>query len=108
MPSVSNPMGRPKGSKNKNTLKIKDAMMRAFHRAGGEDYLYELSKTDKPLFVGLLTKIIPSEVQVSGNILIDIGNAMIEAEARQKQLDATRSEIIDVTDSVKVLETKDK
>ena len=88
--TISKPAGRPHGSKNKNTLKIKDAMMRAFQRAGGEDYLVRLAKTDKALFVNLLTKIIPSEVNVSGSVLVDVGNAMLLAEQRRTSLDRRR------------------
>ena len=65
-----------------------------------DEYLFKLSSSDKPLFCMLLAKIIPAELNVSGTVLIDIGQAMLEAESRQKQLQATRSDeggdIIDV------------
>ena len=89
------PMGRPKGSQNKTTLEIKKAMARAFHRAGGDEYLYKLSQTDKPLFCMLLAKVIPAELQVSGSVLIDIGTAMQQAEQRLTQHTATP--IIDIS-----------
>lgn len=55
--------GRQPGSKNRLT-KVKDAVLNAFDRAGGEDYLYRLAKSKKErhLFIQLLAKAIPTEV----------------------------------------------
>ena len=104
---VSKNMPRPKGSKNKATIKIKTALTNAFEKAGGEKYLLKVAKNDPKTFCGLLAKIVPSELHLSGTVLIDIGQAMVEADSRKKQLEATRPPLIDVTPIPKALKDKD-
>lgn len=57
--------GRPKGSANKITKNIKQAIEEAFNKAGGADYLYTLAQDDPKTFVPLLAKLLP--LQVSGD-----------------------------------------
>lgn len=62
--------GRPKGSPNKTTAILKDAILRAAELAGGGkpdglvDYLQAQAKTNPGPFMGLLGKVLP--LQVSG------------------------------------------
>ena len=100
-------MPRPKGSKNKATIKIKTALTNAFEKAGGEKYLLKVARNDPKTFCGLLAKIVPSELNISGTVLIDIGQAMVEADSRKKQLEATRPPLIDVTPIPNTLKDKD-
>lgn len=60
--------GRPKGSVNKTTLEIKTAIVEAFQKAGGVDYLVKLASDDPRTFCGLVGKVIP--LQVTGNLAI--------------------------------------
>jgi hypothetical protein len=57
--------GRVKGVPNKNTKALKDAIMNAFEKAGGEDYLVQLATTDPRTFAALLGKVLP--LQVTGD-----------------------------------------
>jgi len=99
------PMGRKLGSKNKTKLQFQKAMISAFHRAGGDEYLYKLSKTDKPLFCMLLAKVIPSELKVSGTLLVDVSQALVDGAARASELENVRaSALIDVTPQASVVD----
>jgi hypothetical protein len=59
-----NPAGRPKGVANKVTVALKEAILAAGERAGGEDgltgYLERLAIENSSAYAGLLGKILPS------------------------------------------------
>jgi hypothetical protein len=59
-----NPSGRPKGSQNKLTVALKDAILAAGERAGGKEgltgYLIRLAVENSSAYAGLLGKILPS------------------------------------------------
>lgn len=55
--------GRKKGVPNKNTTALKDAILNAFHKAGGEDYLVKLSQSDPKTFAMLLGKVLPLQIK---------------------------------------------
>jgi hypothetical protein len=59
--------GRPKGVPNKTTTDMKLAILEAFERAGGADYLTMLAADEPRTFVTLLAKILPSE-NINANI----------------------------------------
>lgn len=59
--------GRPKGSQNKVTLKVKEAMMEAFEKAGGVQYLVALAHEDPRTFCTLLGKMIPVETDITSS-----------------------------------------
>lgn len=54
--------GRPKGSANKITKDIREAISEAFEKAGGVDYLVKLSVTNPQAFCALIGKVIPQEI----------------------------------------------
>ena len=56
--------GRPKGSSNKITKDIREAVSRAFERVGGENYLAKVAMEDPKTFCTLLGKVLP--LQISG------------------------------------------
>lgn len=58
--------GRPKGASNKTTKAIKDAIIEAFEKAGGVDYLVTLAKEDPRTFCALVGKVIPLQVVGTG------------------------------------------
>ena len=62
-----NPRGRPKGTPNKVTAAVKDAILHAFDKAGGEDYLVEVAKDDPRTFCTLLGKVLPMETKIVGD-----------------------------------------
>ena len=55
-------IGRPKGSLNKITASIKEAILEAFENAGGVEYLEGIAKSDPRTFCGLLGKVLPTVV----------------------------------------------
>lgn len=55
--------GRKKGTPNKINATIKEAVLVAFDRVGGADYLEQLAREDPKTFVPLMLKCIPNEVQ---------------------------------------------
>ncbi len=54
--------GRRKGSVNKTTAALKDAILNAFNEVGGVDYLVTLAKTDPRTFAALLGRVLPLTV----------------------------------------------
>jgi hypothetical protein len=57
--------GRIKGTPNKTTAALKDAILNAFNKVGGEDYLVMLAEKDPKTFAMLLAKVLP--LQISGD-----------------------------------------
>lgn len=55
--------GRKKGTPNKTTVALKDAIMGAFNKAGGMDYLERVAHEDPRTFCTLLGKVLPQEVK---------------------------------------------
>jgi len=57
--------GRPKGSPNKITTDVKQAIVKAFDAVGGHEYLVGLATSDPKAFCTLLGKTVP--VSVAGD-----------------------------------------
>ncbi len=54
--------GRPKGSENKLTRAVKDAVHEAFDELGGVEYLKHVGREDHKTFCALLGRVIPTQV----------------------------------------------
>lgn len=70
------PPGRPAGVRNKLT-NLRDAVLEAFDTVGGAEYLVQLAKgtqSDRAAFVGLVSKVLPTQVQaqVEGGVQIQL------------------------------------
>ena len=52
--------GRPKGSKNKTSAALREQILAALDRVGGEQYLATLAIENSSAFAGLLGKVLPS------------------------------------------------
>lgn len=63
--------GRPKGTPNKLTLSVKEAILTAFHKSGGPDYLVKVAKDDPRTFCTLLGKVVPTEIVGSVNLTLE-------------------------------------
>lgn len=63
-PKKKNPerSGRKKGTPNKFTRDIKEALLNAFGRVGGEDYLVKVAEKDRRTFAGLIGKLLPTQL----------------------------------------------
>lgn len=59
--------GRKVGSRNKTTAAVKDAILNAFTKVGGEDYLVKVARKDHKTFCALLGKVLPLQVQGDPN-----------------------------------------
>ena len=73
---VRTPSGRPKGVRNKLT-NLRDAVIEAFDRVGGADYLVRLAEgtqSDRAAFVSLMNKVLPTQVNanVEGGIKLEL------------------------------------
>ena len=55
--------GRRRGTPNKVTAALKDAITAAFDEVGGKDYLVQVARSDPRVFCTLLGKLIPSQVK---------------------------------------------
>jgi hypothetical protein len=52
--------GRPPGSLNKTTLKLKEAILSALDKVGGDEYLAKLAIENSSAFASLLGKVLPT------------------------------------------------
>jgi len=68
--------GRQKGTPNRTTRDMKAAIIEAFERAGGVDYLHMLATDEPRTFATLLVKVLPSE-NINENRNIDV-NALTD------------------------------
>ena len=53
-------LGRPKGSKNKTTLAMKEMILQSLDNVGGVKYLETLAIENSSAYAGLLGKVLPS------------------------------------------------
>lgn len=51
--------GRPRGSANRTTAGLREAVMEALDRAGGVEYLERLANDDPKIFASLLLRLLP-------------------------------------------------
>jgi len=67
-----NGSGRKKGTPNKLTADIKEAIIKAFNEAGGAEYLRKVAKSDPRTFCALLAKVLPTQVTADPSIPLQI------------------------------------
>tara|TARA_R110002051_G_C8352968_1_gene440454 strand:- start:145 stop:492 length:348 start_codon:yes stop_codon:yes gene_type:complete len=85
--------GRKKGSANKITKDMREILMNSFHKAGGVNYLVKQSVESPVAYLGLLGKIVPSQLAVSVSHSLDLGQAMKEATIRRESLTSLAHDI---------------
>ena len=66
--------GRPKGAANKNTKALKDMILGALEKAGGEDYLQRQADDNPNAFLTLIGKVLPTELKgnLEGNLVVNV------------------------------------
>lgn len=66
--------GRTKGTPNKATAALKDAILNAFESVGGVSYLEHVALTDHKTFCTLLGKVLPLQVtgEDGGAVIVEI------------------------------------
>ncbi len=55
--------GRKKGSPNKVTRELREAVLNTFEMVGGEEYLANVARNDPRTFCALLGRVLPTQVQ---------------------------------------------
>ena len=58
--------GRPKGCPNKVNKALKDMILGALDKAGGEEYLLEQAKLNPTAFLTLIGKVLPTQLTGEG------------------------------------------
>jgi len=58
--------GRTKGTPNKLTTSVKEAILEAFDKVGGIEYLVDIAKDDPRTFCALLGRVLPLVAEHSG------------------------------------------
>lgn len=51
--------GRPRGSPNRSTAELREAILKALDRAGGAEYLENLARGQPETFIKLLLRLLP-------------------------------------------------
>jgi hypothetical protein len=83
-------MARTKGSQNKITIAVKDAVEQAFNTVNRDGkYLVNLANDHPAVFCSLVSKCIPTAVAVDIKHSLDLGAAMLEASQRLQQFNST-------------------
>ena len=62
-PGSSRVGGRQKGTPNKLTASLKAAVLEAFEKLGGVDYLVKVGNDDPRTFLALVGKILPTQME---------------------------------------------
>lgn len=88
-------VGRIKGTPNKLTASIRDAIEHAFDRLGGASYLEHVGRTDPRTFCALLGKLLPTKLaNADGSPLLaaltELTDAQLEARTARALADAQR------------------
>ena len=79
-------MARTKGAVNKMTKDIKEVLHVAFDKAGGCDYLVRQAEENPKAFMALLARCIPAQVAVDLSVKLDLGQALLDAEANRQRI----------------------
>ena len=75
-----NPAGRPKGAKNRTTLQLREAVLSALDKLGGDDYLVALGRENSSAFTSLLSKVLPTQLAADAD---SSGGAGVKLEFRR-------------------------
>jgi hypothetical protein len=90
------PVGRARGTQNKLTLSVKEAIERAFDKLGGTSYLVHVGRSDPRTFCALLGKLLPTKLaNADGSPLLaaltELTDAQLEARTARALADAQRA-----------------
>ncbi len=68
--------GRRRGSKNKTTVLLKEAIEESFANVGGAEYLTQMALLEPKAYLTLLAKILPAKIEADINVVQ--GNQLVE------------------------------
>ena len=108
------PVGRAKGTPNKITLSVREAIEHAFDRLGGVSYLEHVGRNDPRTFCALLGKLLPTKLaNADGSPLLaaltELTDAQLEARTARALQDAQRAGLMappDAASGAQVLEVQ--
>ena len=88
--------GRQKGTVNKLTVSIREAIEHAFDELGGASYLVHVGKNDPRTFCALLSRLLPTKLaNADGSPLLaaltELTDAQLEARTARALADAQRA-----------------
>lgn len=88
-------IGRAKGTPNKLTVSIREAIEHAFDELGGASYLVHVGKNDPRTFCALLSRLLPTKLaNADGSPLLaaltELTDAQLEARTQRALADAQR------------------
>jgi hypothetical protein len=83
--------GRPRGSKNHSSKELVEKILGALDELGGQAYLKKLGKEDPKLLTALLSRVIPKDVHISGNVTFEDRLAELERSHAQLGGEQTKS-----------------
>lgn len=92
-------VGRAKGTPNKITLSVREAVERAFDKLGGASYLEHVGRTDPRTFCALLSKLLPTKLaNADGSPLLaaltELTDAQLDARTTRAIADAQRAGLV--------------
>jgi hypothetical protein len=64
------PSGRKKGTPNKLTATVKEAVERAFDEVGGVAYLVRMAHEEPKAFMALLAKVMPTKIEADVSVTV--------------------------------------
>lgn len=96
--------GRQKGTVNKLTVSIRDAIEHAFTELGGMSYLVHVGRSDPRTFCALLSKLLPTKLaNADGSPLLaaltELTDAQLEARTARALQDAQRAGLMAPSDA---------
>ena len=83
-----NPSGRPRGTKNKFTVDLKDAFLKAFEKSGGVEGLTDWvnrNPRNRGMFYQTITKMLPSNIlmDVDGDLTLTIKRKITKEKPKE-------------------------
>ena len=84
--SLPRKKGRPMGAKGLLALDVRESILEAFHNKGGVRYLERIADTDPRAFIALLSKLLPSKVEASGNAVVVALQELTDEQLEQRML----------------------
>ena len=79
--------GRKPGTPNKLTANIKAAILEAFERLGGVEYLVQVGHDDPRTFLGLVGKVLPTKLEApEGGLQLTIGRVLDDIDGMTRNL----------------------
>lgn len=73
-------MGRKRGSKNKIPASVKEMVLQALRNVGGDEYLERQAEQNPAAFMGLIGKLLPTEIKSEPTMVFKLINAIPETD----------------------------